>query len=289
MTPWWDRSDMFLFRSHIRVLYVLLVTVFVGLLISPGKSFESGGRLAGAIWPVAATQLAEYAAVATGLTVLLWLGDRISGRAAGIGAAFCLGILILTHTRTALVALGAGILVAGLSLFVVNARVRRFFAWSALIAATATVAAAGFITAWLTRGENSQGLTSLSGRTDFWALVLSEPRNPFQVIFGFNLSYSGVNGLPIDSNWLSAYQEEGLFGVCVCAAMIIFLLIVAFFQPPGLRRAAILFLTVYCLVASFTEDAFATPTGYLLQLFIAATLIGVSSSGPRGIRLVPEA
>jgi hypothetical protein len=284
MTPWWDRSDMLLLRWHLRVLYGLVVSVVIGMLVAPGKSYQQG-RLAGAVWPVVPTQLAEYSAVAAGLTILLWLGHRVSGRAASIGVAGCLLVLVLTHTRTALLGLGTGILVAGLSLFAANARVRRFFAWSALIAAIATVSVAGVITTWLARGQNAQGLSSLSGRTDFWGLVLNEPRNPFQLIFGFDLSHTGVNGLPIDSNWLSAYQQEGLFGVGLCAAILIFLLIAAFFQPPGIRRATILFLTVYCLLASFTEDAFATPTGYLLQLFIAASLLGTSSSGPPEIMM----
>ena len=283
LTPQWYRSDMMLFRWHLRVLYTLLISVFVGMLISPGKAFEFDGRLGGVIWPVVPTGVAQYAAVVAGLTILLWLGHSIRGRTAIVGVAFSIMILILTHTRTALVGLLAGILVAGLSLFAVNARVRRFFGWGALIASTAIVTAAGFITTWLARGENAQGLTSLTGRTNFWALVLNEPRNPFQEIFGFGLTNASINGLPIDSNWLSAYKQEGLLGVVVCALMVIFLLIAAFFQPPGIRRAIILFLTTYCLLASFTEDAFAAPSMYLLHLVIAASLLGVSASSSHGI------
>ena len=45
--------------------------------------------------------------------------------------------------------------------------------------------------------------------------MLNTPRTGFQD-FGFGLSNAGVNGLPIDSNWLSSYMQEGLFGVIVC-------------------------------------------------------------------------
>lgn len=273
LTPWWGRSDMMLFRWHLRLLYIALISVGLGILVSPGRAFAFGGRLQGTIWPMTATQVAQYGAVAVGLTILLWLGHRLTGRTAIVGVAFGLTIVILTHTRTALVGLGAGVLVSGLSLFVVSARVRRFFGWCALIASVAVVTAAGFITTWLARGENAQGLTSLTGRTNFWVLVLNEPRNLFQEIFGFGLTNASINGLPIDSNWLSAYQQEGLFGVCVCALMVIFLLIAAFFQAPGMRRASILFLVTYCLLASFTEDAFEAPSMYLLHLFIAASLL----------------
>ena len=263
------------------MLYILLIATVVGILPAPGKAFAGGGRLGGTIWPMAPTQLAEYAAVAAGLTILLWIGHRLSGRGALIGVTFSIFIIVLTHTRTALLGLGVGVLVAGISMFVDNARVRRFFGWTALIATIALVTAAGFITTWLARGESAQGLATLSGRTNFWALVLNEPRNLFQEIFGFGITNASVNGLPIDSNWLSSYQQQGIFGVCVCALMIIFLVIAAFFYVPGFRRAAVLFLVTYCLLASYTEDAFEAPSGYLLHLFIAASLLSVAVSKSR--------
>jgi hypothetical protein len=285
LTPWWGRSDMMLFRWHLRLLYIALISVAIGAFISPGKSFQFDGRLSGAIWPMAPTQVAQYAAVAAGLTILLWLGHRLTGRAAIVGITLSMMILLLTHTRTALTGLVAGILVAGLSLFMVNTRVRRFFGWIALIASTAVVTAAGFITTWLTRGQGTQQLTSLTGRTNFWALVLTEPRNLFQEIFGFGITNASIDGLPIDSNWLSCYQQEGIFGVCICALMLIFLFVAAFFQAPGLRRALILFLVIYCLVASYTEDAFEAPSMYLLHLVIAASLlVGVTASGSQGVK-----
>jgi uncharacterized membrane protein len=82
-----------------------------------------------------------------------------------------------------------------------------------------------------------------------------------------------VDGLPIDSNWLVAYLEQGLFGVVVCAIIPLFLLVAAFFQPPSTRRALALFLITYCLVASFTQVGFAQPTTYLLELTLAASLL----------------
>jgi hypothetical protein len=281
LTPWWNRSDLMLFRWHLRLLYILLISSFVGMLLSPGKAFQYGGRLAGTVWPMAPTQLAEYAAIAAGLTILLWLGHRLSGRAAIIGVTFSLVIVLLTHTRTALLGLAVGLIVAGMSMFVDNARVRRLFGWTALIASIALVTAAGFITTWLARGQSTEGLATLSGRTNFWGLVLTEPRNLFQEIFGFGITNASINGLPIDSNWLSSYQQQGIFGVCVCALMIIFLVIAAFFHVPGFRRAAALFLVTYCLLASYTEDAFEAPSGYLLHLFIAASLLSVTVARSR--------
>ena len=272
LTPWWGRRDMLLLRCHLRCLYVALGSVLLGLLIAPGRALP-GGRLSGAIWPMAATQVAQYAAVAAGVTVVLWLGRLLSGRVTLAGVTFAVALLLLTHTRTALVGLVVGILVAGLSLFAVSARVRKFFAAGAAAVSIGVITVAGVVTTWLARGENAQGLASLSGRTNFWALVLNTPRTRFQEIFGFGLSNASINGLPIDSNWLASYMQEGLFGVVVCAMMLLWLLVNALFQPRGVRRALVLFLVAYIMVASYTEDAFTDASTYLLSLTVAASLL----------------
>jgi hypothetical protein len=274
LTPWWGRSDLLLLRFHLRCLWVALGSVLLGLLIFPGHAFSyTGGRLTGVIWPMLPTQIAQYAAVVIGLTVVLWFGRVIKGRPTLFGVSLAIVILLLTHTRTALVALVAGILIAGLSLFIVSARVRRFFATGVAIVSVGVLTAAGFITAWLARGENTQGLTTLTGRTNFWALVLAEPRTKFQEIFGFGLSNASIDGLPIDSNWLSSYMQEGLFGVAVCAMLLAFLLAASLFQPNNLRRALALFIITYVLVASITEDAFTDVSTYMLHLVVAASLL----------------
>jgi hypothetical protein len=273
LTPWWGRSDMMLLRIHLRWIYVALGLALLGMLISPGKAFAFDGRLEGVLWPMTATQLGQYGAVAVGLTVLLWLGRQLSGRLSLAGVTFAMALLLLTHTRTAVVALVAGMLMAGLSVFAVNARVRKFFAAIVGAVSIAVTTAGGFIATWLYRGENVQGLTSLTGRTNFWALVLEEPRTTFQQIFGFGLSNASIDGNPIDSNWLAAYQMEGYFGAVACGMMLAFLLAAALFQSQGIRRALILFLVMYCTVASFTEDALPDITTYLLHLVVAASLL----------------
>lgn len=283
LTPWWGRRDMLLLRCHLRWLYVALGSVLLGLLIAPGHAFAYDHRLVGVIWPMLPTQVAQYAAMAAGLTVVLWLARLLSGRVTLVGMVGVAVVLLLAHTRTALVALVAGILVAGLSLFINNARVRRFFAAVAAAVLVVVLTFADAITNWLTCGENSQGLATLTGRTNFWALVLNTPRTRFQEIFGFGLSNASVNGLPIDSNWLAAYMQEGLFGVVVCALVLLFLLVIAFFQPPGVRRALALFIVTYCMLASFTEDAFTDVSPYLLHLAAAASLLVITSRAERRV------
>ncbi len=89
----------------------------------------------------------------------------------------------------------------------------------------------GVITAWLTRGESTQQLSSLTGRTAVWNGVVSAPRDLFQVIFGYGLSNKAYNGFPIDSNWLATYMDLGLLGVTICAALLLFVFVSAYFQP----------------------------------------------------------
>ena len=271
LTPWFGRADMLLAKYQLRALWCALISVLVGMVVAPGLAFSNGGRLTGAIWSVYPTQVAQYGAVTAGMLAVLWMGRKVSGRAALVGATVAIAEVLLSHTRTALVGLVAGLIVAGLSLS--NARVRRFFTTAAVIMAVAVVVAASAIASWLARGEGTAGLLTLTGRTNFWSAVLNTPRTPFQEIFGFGISNASVNGLPIDSNWLSAYMQEGILGVVICALILLVLFAAILFKASGLARALALFLVTYVLIASFTEDAFSDVSTYLLHLTVAASLI----------------
>lgn len=272
LTPWWGRRDMLLVRCHLRVAYCVLGLMLLGLFASPGRAMAQG-RLAGVIWPTPPTQVAEFAAVTTGMLLVLWLGGYISGRFALPVALVSVIILVLTHTRTALVALAGGIVVAGLSLFAGRARVRRLFGGGAVFGSLAAATLSGVLTTWLARGESTKELTDLTGRTTVWSGVENIPRTRFQDLFGFGLSNKSYLGLPVDSNWLASYLDQGLFGIVVSASILVFLLVSAFFQPRGVHRALGLFLTTYCLAASFTETGFSDASTYLLYIALAASLL----------------
>lgn len=272
LSPWWGRRDLMLVRYHLVALGVILSSVLLGVLVAPGHAFL-GGRLNGALWGIPGTQVAHYAAVTIGLVAVLWLCGLMQGRMTLCIVAVVGPMLILTHTRTALVGLIAGLVVAGLSLLKGYARARKLFAVGTIMVSIAVITASGLLTTWLARGESTQGLTEFTGRTKVWGPLLALPRGRIQEIFGFGLSNSSFNGLPIDSNWMSSYQEQGLFGVTVCAAILLFLFVTAYFRPMGARRALALFLVTYCLIASFTEDGFTDATPYLLELAVAASLL----------------
>jgi hypothetical protein len=272
LSPLADRRDLLFVRCHLKALAVVLGSVLLGFLLTPGRALAEG-RLSGEFWPITPVQVADYAAVALGLLVVLWFCGELSGRKT-LPAVLATGaMLLLTHTRTEVIALMAGLLVAGLSMFTVRARVRRLFASIAITVSIAATAFSSVLTTWLARGENSEQLTNLTGRTNVWSSVVNAPRDWYQMLFGFGLSNKGSNGLPIDSNWLAAYYDLGLAGVTIIAAFLLFVLVSAYFQPRSERRALALFLVTYLLVTSYTETGLSDASMYLLELALAASLL----------------
>ncbi len=219
------------------------------------------------------TQVAHYAAVAAGMIVVLWFAGMVRRNIAIL--VFCggVGILVLTHTRTALIALLAGILVAGLSLFGGRKRVRNVFGIVLVVLLLSGVVLLPALTHWFSRGQSTQEITQLTGRTVVWSELVNAPRPVDNIIFGQGLSNDSFNGLPIDNSWLSIYQGQGLLGDVLCGLLMLSLLLIAAFRPRGPARAVALFLLVYCLIASFTETGLGDASTYMLDLTIAASLL----------------
>lgn len=291
LTPYWGRDRMILLRTHLRVMFGFVCLAFIGLPLSPHLALD-GGRFEGIIWPSPATQLAHYAAAVIGITVLLWLAKMMSGRTTAIMAGISLAALLLTHTRTALLALAGGLVVAVITWLPESRRVRRIAGTVALVLVAAYLAASSVITSYLQRGQSADQLSSLTGRTNFWGPLLAFPRDPFEMIFGFGVSNGTFSGLPIDDNWLDSYQDQGLFGVVVCAVILVFLLVATFFQARSVYRSLALFFVVYAIIASFTEDGITNASAYMLDVTVAASLLVPTTlfpfKPPRMRRRVPR-
>jgi hypothetical protein len=275
ITPWWGRADLLLCRFHRRALAFVLGSVLVGLLVSPHRAFAAagGGRLGGTLWPIPPTQVAHYAAVFTGLTVVMWLGGVGTSRWTGPAVLGGMAVLVLTHTRTALLALLIGTLVGGLSLFLTRRRVRKALSLALVVLAIGLFSFAPFLSSWFTRGESSQELTNLTGRTTTWSALLAAPRTEVNTLFGYGMSNDSYDGLPIDSSWLSTYLDQGLVGDVLDGLVLLTLLAVAVASPAGPRRAVALFLVVYCGVATYTETGLGQPSTYLLDLAVAMSVL----------------
>lgn len=285
LTPWWGRRDLLILRSHTRILLLLLGSVVLGLCISPGKAL-TGGRLTGTIWPIWPTGVAHFAGELAGLMALLWLCRLVSRRYALAVLVPAVVILVLSHTRTALTATLMGLLVAGASLVLARRRVRRTFAVGLLVVVVIGGPAAPFLIHWAARGENAQGLRTLTGRTKAWSAVLAVHRPTTNTILGNGLSNDGVegssnhslNGLSIDDSWLSIYQDQGIVGDVLVGAILVLLLLTALFRARGPTRALALFLIVYCLIAGISESGLGDASPYLLDLAVAASLVTFPSA-----------
>jgi hypothetical protein len=283
LTPYWGREKMILVRWHVKILFGIACSAIIGIALSPSIAL-GGGRLVGTIGSIPATQLAHYTAVAIGISVILGLCGLMRGRAVALIAGVCVVVLLLTHTRTAMLALVAGLLVAVISLVPSTPRARKALLITAGLAVVVYITAAGIIMSWLTRGQSAAQLNNLTGRTNFWGPLLAYPRSKYEMLFGFGLSNGTFRGLPIDSNWLDSYQDQGLFGDTVCVLILLSLLVALIFQTRGVYRAIGLFLVIYCIIASFTEDGITNASSYLLDCTVAASLLVPSIAAKRPIR-----
>jgi len=273
LTPWWGRPDLPLLRAHLLCQRVIIASVWLGALLAPGPAFATAGRLSGLLWPIPPPQVAHYAAVLLGCTVILWFCGVVAGRGMVVTIVAALAALLATHTRTALLGAVLGLVVAGASLYLRHARVRRTTVVMLLLSLPAWIIFSPLIISWLTRGQSTDELTQLTGRTKVWSAAAQQERTLLQELFGTGLGNKSFNGLPIDSNWVATRLELGRFGVTIVVALLLVLLLAAVTRPAGPRRAIALFLIVYCLTASFTETGLGDASPYLLELAVAASLL----------------
>ncbi|MFK8906355.1 O-antigen ligase domain-containing protein [Streptomyces sp. YS-3] len=287
---WWDDGLTFV-RHHIRMYFAVLGSVAAGLLISPGAALPGlyGGRLVGALWPLTPPQIGQYAAVIIGLTVLLLLGRRTDRTSAAVVIVPSLVLLALTHTRTATLGLFIGLTLAIGSLVLTSAAARRFFSWAVLSAVVAAVALGPVLQAWFLRGQSKENFSSLTGRAKVWDALLAAPRSTSEKLFGVGLGDKSFGGLPIDNSWLAVYNEQGLIGITLVAAVIVVLGGVALLRPPSLHRACAIFLISYCAIASYTEAGLGDASPYLLHLALAAALLAAPAEpAPPAVPAAPR-
>lgn len=279
LSRWWDGSLTFV-RYHIRMYFAVLGLVAAGLVVSPATAMPEyyGGRLVGALWPLTPPQIGQYSAVVIGLTVLLLLGRRIDRTSAVVLIVPSLVLLALTHTRTATLGMLIGLVLGIGSLILTSAAARRVFAWAVLCATVAAVVFSSALRAWFLRGQSQENFANLTGRAKVWDALLAAPRTTGEKVFGTGLGDKSFDGLPIDNSWLAVYDEQGLIGLTIVAAIIAVLGGVALLRPPSLPRACAIFLISYCALSSYTEVGLGDASAYLLHLALAASLLAAPAA-----------
>jgi len=279
LTPLWGRRDRVLLRWHMTCLIVVISSVVVGGIVAPGRARQVQGRLYGQVWPIPPTQVAHYAAVLAGIAFVLLLSGAMRARPAWFIGAFSVAVLLLTHTRTALVAMLAGVVCAMLSLVTSRRRARRTAIAAIVVVLLGVTVFEPVISTWFARGQSKQLVTGLNGRTQVWDDLVRAPRSRLTEFFGIGLTNKSFNGLPIDNSWLATYQDQGLFGVAICAAVLLSLLMLAATRPRGPCVAVAIFLIVYCCIASTTETGLGDVSPYVLDLTVAAALLAMPGDG----------
>jgi len=278
LTRWWGVPEMPLLKAHLKVLRVVVGTIIAGAVVYWPGAHNDEGRLIGTLWPVPAPQVGHYGAMLFGLTAVLWFTGKVSRRTMLITFVASIYCLLDSHTRTALAGMLVGLVIAGASLFIGHARVRRTAAVTVILVGFVGALFAPYILLWLSRGQTAEDATQLTGRTKVWSMVVNQDRPWLNQVFGNGLSNKSFNGLPIDSNWVATYYDQGIFGAALIVTFLLTLVMMALTRPQGPRRAIALFILTYCIVASFTETGLGDASPYLLDITVACSAL---ASRPR--------
>jgi hypothetical protein len=282
-SPWWGRRDMLILRVHFRCTLAANALVTGGLILFPTAAlggYESG-RLVGVFPTLPPPQVGQLATISAGIALLGWNSGYINGRTAKRLIGLCIVLLLLSRTRTALSGLFLGGLLAMVSLISSQAAVRQRMSRLILALPLLILALVPLAPTFLTRGQDTQQITELTGRTKVWASLLGRFRNGAEQFFGVGLTDKSWDGLSIDSGWLSVYHEQGWVGLFFGSALLLFLIAKIVLAPPGFARAVATFIVTYCLIAFVTEVGLGDSSHYLLHLAMAASILMVPTPDDR--------
>jgi O-antigen ligase len=274
-----------LVRVHLTVFAFLALLVVCEALAWPGNGFDpSIGRLQGIVPPIAPPRVGEIGAVTAGLAATMGVFGLIRPRVAVALGALGGSVLLLSHTRTATVALTVGLIVGFGAAAARRSEARNALIAISLIAVLAWTVFSAPLRVWFFRQQSEEELSSLTGRRDVWEQVVERPLSGMTLWFGSGLADKSFDGAPIDDGWLAAYVEQGLLGVAIVGALVVALGWAILRAGPSPRRAIAAFLLTFVLVSSITETGISDVSTYLLQLFVAAAVMaGVTSSSERSL------
>lgn len=261
--------------SLMRVLGALVMLAAVSGLAS------FSGRLRGTIPPMNPNLLALIASL-----VAIWLLALVlTGRDhlwCWVALAGCLGVVVLTGSRTALAALVA----TGAVMFVRVTALRLHSVMVLVLAippVTFVLLGTDLLASMFTRG-GEESLASLSNRTIAWQAALGMDRDGWQTWFGQGLAHKEVS-VPgqwwdtqmLDSTWVSALVQGGYFGLALVVALALATLARALFAPRA--EGPVWFgLVLYLSLGGFLESGLFDGTIQFLVFLVAA--LAVFESGP---------
>lgn len=258
-------------RGHLAVMKIVVASSLVSL--AAGKGFDNEGRLITQLPALTAPGLAQWTALFSVLLVFLMLQQAIPRRSGLAWLAASMACLLLSHSRTPLIAGGAGFVAGVLAMFVSSERARRLVSWTLFCVPVAALLFGPAVQAWFLRGQDPDMLNTLTGRTKAWAKVYAFPRDVYSQLFGVGLTDKSIEGLSIDSGYLSIYHEQGRIGVVVIVLIFVLYLARILTRRPSMPRAIATFLVVYVLIASYTETGIGDMSSYVLHLMLAMVMV----------------
>lgn len=271
----------------------LALTVFAGVVLSPGLAWQEGkpfqsARLVGAFLPMMAPRVGEIGAILVGLAVVLWAQRKIGLMALAPAVLAGAALVVFSHTRTAALALALGLVVAfGTTLrSPVGRRGLGFVAGAAALALPFLPT----IIDWVIRGQDSEQLQKLSGRTAAWDFILGQPYDPQLFWLGHGLGekrillrrgQGDINVVPIDNSWLDSFWETGAVGAVLVALAVLAAAVYALRTPGYAARTFAVFLMTYVLVASFNESGLCDFSSLTLLVLVSVLISAVDRGDTR--------
>ena len=125
-----------------------------------------------------------------------------------------IGLLLLSHTRTATLGLVAGARRSPLLSLVLTTRAGPPGVHRAAVVGglSSPCVLARPCRRGSAAGRTTRTCPSLTGRAKVWDALLAAPRTISEQLFGVGLTNKSFDGLPIDSSWLAVYHEQGYVG-----------------------------------------------------------------------------
>jgi hypothetical protein len=274
----WLAGRSHLFLSAHRTAHLLIgFVVLAGIAVAPGSAWTAGGRLQGIFIPMLPPRVGEIGAIIVGLTAVALTFRKVKGLPAGIFITLGLMLLILSRTRTAAVALLAGLIVA----FCLTRRHRlgRRALRTILLLVLLAIPLVAPIQAWAVRGQDTEALSTFTGRTRAWSAVVEQQASWRTVVLGHGLGNKAIllrrgegdiDVMAIDNGWLTLFWETGLLGVGLVLSAVVAAVAGVLRAPTPYVRAATGFLVTYVAIASFTETGLSDLSSQTCHILVAA-------------------
>jgi hypothetical protein len=272
LAPTWRRDPWLLANAHARVLRVMVAAALLSLVLGKGRNPD--GRLIAQVPALVAPQVGQFATVLVGITLIqavtraprlprgpLWI---VLGAAA----------LLLSETRTPLIAGAVGLTMAMLLLGLTHARARQAIASLVVAGPLLAVLLTPFFREYIKRNQSDEFLASLTGRRTAWAMVFDLPRTGFEQLFGVGYGDKSIEGRPIDNGYLATYHELGKVGLVLVIGVIAVFAFRALLCPEPVNRALAVFLVTFVAISSYTETGIGDMSPYVMHLVLAGAIVG---------------